>query len=81
VASAEEDLWADPRGEFLSLVHAAPVYRLLGQQALGTTKMPPIGQPIHGDGAHYHIRDGRHDLNLVDWQCYMEFADQVFGRL
>jgi hypothetical protein len=80
VASAEEDLWADPRGEFLSLVHAAPVYQLFGRQALGTTAMPSIGQPIHGDGAHYHIREGRHDLNLVDWQQYLEFADRVFGH-
>ena len=31
-------------------------------------------------GAHYHIREGVHNLTLVDWQSYMEFADKVFGR-
>src|SRR5690606_20817794 len=30
VASADEDLWADPRGEFLSLAHASPVFALWG---------------------------------------------------
>ena len=41
--------------------------------------MPPIGAAIHGDGAHYHIRDGAHGLALADWQSYLEFADRVFG--
>jgi hypothetical protein len=80
VGSAEQDLWADPRGEFLSAVHAAPVYHLFGRQALGTTTMPNVGEPRHGDGAHYHIREGRHNLTLLDWQAYMDFADKVFGR-
>jgi hypothetical protein len=80
VGSAEDDLWADPRGEFLSLVHAAPVYRLFGHKALDTETMPAIGHPLHGDRAHYHIREGKHNLTLEDWQSYMDFADRVFGR-
>jgi hypothetical protein len=80
VASAEQDLWADPRGEFLSLVHAGPVYQLFGKKGLGTTEMPPIGEPLRGDGAAYHIREGKHNLTLFDWQCYMDFADKLFGR-
>jgi formylglycine-generating enzyme required for sulfatase activity len=82
VASAEDDLWADPRGEFLSALHAAPVYRLFGKQGLGSSpNMPAIGAPLHGDGIHYHIREGKHDLTLFDWTCYMDFADRVFGRV
>jgi hypothetical protein len=81
VGSAAEDLWADPRGEFLSVVHAAPAYRLFGKQALGASpEMPALGESLHGDGAHYHIRPGKHNLTLVDWNAYMDFADQVFGR-
>jgi hypothetical protein len=80
VGSAEQDLWADPRGEFLSVVHARPVYQLFGRDALGSNPdMPAINEPHHGDGAHYHIRDGRHNLTLVDWTHYWDFADRVFA--
>ncbi len=81
VGSAAEDLWADPRGEYLSVVHARPVYQLFGFDALGATPaMPPIGEPLHGDRAHYHIREGKHNLTLVDWTAYWDFADKVFAH-
>ena len=81
VGSAEQDLWADPRGEFLSVVHAGPVYRLFGKEGLGATpEMPAIDESLHGDGAHYHIREGKHNLTVFDWKCYLDFADQVFGK-
>jgi hypothetical protein len=82
VHSASEDLWADPRGEFLSVVHARPVYQLFGREALGpTTEMPPIGVALNGDAAHYRMRDGKHNLTLEDWNAYMDFADRVYGRV
>ena len=82
VHSSEQDLWADPRGEFLSVVHARPVFQLYGKQALGAApQMPAIDEPLHGDGAHYHIRDGKHNLTLVDWSSYWDFADRVFARM
>ena len=40
VASAQEDRWADPRGEFLATVAAGPVYRLFGRKGLETDQMP-----------------------------------------
>lgn len=81
VGSAEQDLWADPRGEFLSAVQAGPVYRLFGKSGLGNpADMPPIGEALHSDGVHYHIREGKHNLTLVDWNFYLDFADKQFGR-
>jgi len=80
VASADQDLWADPRGEFQSVVHAAPVYRLFGKKGLGAAEMPPVGEAIHGEGAAYHIREGKHNLTLFDWMRYLDFADKLYGR-
>ncbi len=80
VASASKDLWADPKGEFLSVVHAEPAWKLLGRKGLGVREMPGIGQPVHGDGMAYHLREGKHDLMLYDWERYMDFADREFAR-
>jgi predicted dienelactone hydrolase len=78
VGSASEDRWADPRGEFLSVVQAAPVFALFGHKALGTADLVGIGAAVHGDQAHYHLRAGKHNLTLEDWKHYWDFGDRVF---
>ena len=79
VASAQEDQWADPKGEFLGAVNAGPVYELLGKKGLGPDQMPGIHQPIMNT-VGYHIRAGKHDVTNYDWEQYLKFADMHFGR-
>lgn len=75
VASADEDKWADPKGEFLGAVAASGVYELLGKKGIGTTTMPPPNQPV-GDTVRYHVRTGKHDITVYDWDQYLDFADR-----
>jgi len=79
VASAEEDLWADPKGEFLGAKGATPVYRLFGEEGLGAEAMPPPGQPIMTI-VGYHVRHGKHAITEYDWTQYLNFADKQLKR-
>ncbi len=79
VASAVEDSWADPKGEYLAAVHAGPVYALFGKKGLKADEMPAIDKPA-GQTVRYHIRKGGHDMNHYDWQQYLKFAGEQFGK-
>jgi len=74
VASAEEDQWADPKGEFLSCLGAAPVYKLLTKNEFPAISMPAVNSPVVSK-IGYHIRTGGHAVTLYDWQQYLDFAD------
>ena len=76
VASAEQDQWADPEGEFLAAREAGPVYELFGKKGVGSEKMPEIGKPLHTGSIGYHIREGRHNLRGDDWGHFLDFADR-----
>ena len=79
IASAKEDRWADPHGEFLSVLGADSVYRLLGTEGLPTKTMPAVDQPTTGR-IGYHMRSGRHNITAYDWQQYLKFADKHLRR-
>lgn len=78
VASADEDLWADPKGEYASLVAAAPVFQLLNKKSITRIDMPSINRPRIVGQTGYHIRTDGHGLGDKDWKWFLDFADRQF---
>ena len=79
VASAEGDTWSDPKGEFLSAKEAGRVYALFGKKGIEEDGMPPLQHPV-GKTIQYHLRAGKHDVTLYDWQQYLRFADEKWKK-
>jgi len=79
VASATEDDWADPEGEYMSLHAAAPTWSLFFEGDASTNL--PDKQPdwFQTEKLSYHLRPGDHDLLVYDWQRYMSVARRVFA--
>jgi hypothetical protein len=81
ICSAEEDRWADPKGEFLAALGADPVYRLLGTDGLAIKEFPkPARDSLTDSMIGYRYRPGKHDVLAEDWDAYMNFADRHFHR-
>ena len=82
-ASASEDSWADPEGQFHSLVFAQPVFALYGKT---TTTWQTEDAPdrsgtsvvMRNGNIQHHMRAGGHDLKVEDWNNYLDFADCEF---
>ena len=81
IASAAEDLWADPKGEFLAAKAADPVYRLLGTDGLAVSRWPePAVDSLVKSTIGYRIRPGKHDVTTDDWDAYMRLRGASLGN-
>ena len=79
IASASEDHWAGQYGEFCSAELASPVWNLYGLAGVVPASFPSPGAACQRGNISYHIRSGKHNLTLEDWNRYMDFADRVFA--
>ena len=77
VASAENDQWADPKGEYLSACYAGAAYQLYETSSPSEAQLQ--GVKLHHN-VGYHIRPGGHDVTEYDWQCFLDFCDKAFNR-
>jgi hypothetical protein len=76
VASATEDPWAGPEGEFEAAKRASDIYRAYGKGGITLAKIPAPGECDHGGAVGYHLRAGKHRLTPFDWNMFMDFADR-----
>lgn len=78
IATASEDLWGDPRGEFLAAKAAESVYALYGEKGIGTEQMPAVDTPYNKGYIAYHIRTGKHAVLPYDWQQFVSYAKRIW---
>lgn len=77
VGYASDDLWSDPKGQYLALYHSLPAYQLYDKNIRLPEAMPTINAPALSGKVGYHVSDGEHNLLRKDWNFYMDFADKV----
>lgn len=70
VASASEDWFADPKGEYLATRAALPLWGIPPSEK----PWPEVDQPVSWGRVGYHLRPGKHDITLEDWRHYLKFA-------
>lgn len=79
ITIATQDDWADPVGQVQSCRLASEVYHLYGLKGLEDNELKPE-KCCHDGNIGFHIRTGEHGLYPYDWECFMDYADQKFGR-
>ena len=77
IASASDDHWAGQRGEYASAVLASPAWELYGKKGLVSDGFPNPNEARQDGTVSYHLREGKHNLTLHDWNRYMDFADRL----
>jgi hypothetical protein len=76
ITGGTQDLWADPRGEFLAEVAAGPVYRLLGKRDLGSADFPAADTPLITGSLGFLYHTGGHTMADGDWRAFLAFAER-----
>lgn len=73
IATAIDDLWGDPRGEYLAMKAASPFWRIDGE----IEDLPPVESVWHADGSWrsgalgWHVRPGGHEMLPHDWRHFL----------
>jgi len=73
------DQWSDPKGEFLAMVAAAPVYELLGAGGLGTREVPELDRPVISSHLAFHYHSQGHQAVPEDWKLFLDFAEKHYA--
>ncbi len=75
LSNAQEDLWANPDGQFALLHAAAPVYALFGEKPALPEERPAINALLN-ERLGYFIRPGKHSMTTLDWKNWLDYADK-----
>lgn len=74
--------WFDPRGEYLSLKAASPVWEMFYGRGLPQVRFPvPYDTSAVGERMGYVRRTEEHGISACDWTWLMSFSDGVFNAV
>lgn len=76
VGSAEKDLWANPKAEFLCTVKASKEWLCYGKKGLTAPDTPITGERYHDGKVGYYVREGTHYMSREDWNNMLDFFDK-----
>ncbi|MBO5923479.1 MAG: hypothetical protein J6Q81_03090 [Lentisphaeria bacterium] len=76
IASASNDVYADPEGEYLSGVLAGKAWNIYGLTGLENTVFPPCGKLTGNGSIGYYLREGEHDFMPENWDALLEFIER-----
>lgn len=80
-ASAREDQWADPKGEYISIQLGSRVYsEIYGLNVNFPLAFEELDSPIIQPLSGYHIREGKHNLTWEDWEHFIDFAELQWNQ-
>ncbi|MBE6395753.1 MAG: hypothetical protein E7046_01960 [Lentisphaerae bacterium] len=73
--------WFDPKGEFLSVKAASPVWKFLGKSGIPDVDFPAeFDTSAIGKDLGYIRRSQSHGISAYDWMWMMDFADGVLKK-
>ncbi|MGI6495609.1 MAG: alpha/beta hydrolase family protein [Kiritimatiellia bacterium] len=79
IADSEDDLWADPQGEFMGLQAASPAYALYGLGGFENAAYPkPYGYAWCGNQG-FQLRTGEHASTPFEWWGYTRFLKRCLA--
>ncbi|QRR04030.1 acetylxylan esterase [Dyadobacter sandarakinus] len=71
------DYWSDPKGEYLSALAAAPVYRLFNKTAPVNAPFPDAGDTaLLMSDLGYYMHDGGHTVLPEDWTLMIRYMQK-----
>lgn len=75
IASAKEDIWADPVSEMLTCVAISEIYEKYGKRGfVCEERLPQVGDEFHYGSVGYHLRAGLHYFSREDWLKIIKFV-------
>lgn len=74
--TGNEDYFSDPKGEFLAMQAAEPVYRLFQQKGPNKTSMPAGGDTSMLNTLGYYMHQGGHTVLPEDYDIFIRFIQK-----